>query len=125
MAKTSSRGVWTVLVLLFAVFAVAGPFKMIRAEAEKDAAAAEDATGDTVVMAQIAYSPTTLNVARGTEVVFRNDDVAPHTVTAQGGGGVDSGIIGPGRSFRLVINEALDYFCAIHPSMEAKILLIG
>ncbi len=123
MAKTS-RGVWTVLVLLFAVFAVAGPVKMIKTQADEgDSTEAE--AGDTVVMAKIAFAPTTLNVARGTEIVFRNDDVAPHTVIAQGGGAVDSGIIGPGKTFRLVINEALDYFCAIHPQMEAKVLLIG
>lgn len=120
MAK-ASRGVWTVVVLLFAALAVAGPVKMARTRADSGTAA----TGDTVVMAKIAFAPTTLTVAKGTEVAFRNDDVAPHTVTAQGGGAVDSGILGPGQTFRLVVNEPLDYFCEIHPQMKATVLLIG
>ncbi|MEA2828281.1 MAG: hypothetical protein QOG43_2720 [Actinomycetota bacterium] len=122
MAKTS-RGLWTVLVLLFAALAVAGPVKMVKTAADTSGDTA--ASGDTVVMAKIAFAPTTLTVAKGTEVVFRNDDVAPHTVTAQGGGGVDSGILGPGKTFRLVVNQPLDYFCEIHPQMRAKVLLIG
>jgi len=124
MVKASSR-VWTVLVLLFAVFAVAGPVKMIRTRADSGGATGTSSTGDTVVMAKIAFAPTSLTVAKGTQVVFRNDDVAPHTVTAQGGGSVDSGIIGPGKTFRLVVNESLDYFCEIHPQMKAKVLLTG
>jgi plastocyanin len=119
-----SRVVWTVLVALFAVFAVTGPVKMIReASADEDPGAA--AGGDTVVMARIAFAPTTLTVDRGTEVLFRNDDVAPHTVTAEGGGAIDSGVLSPGKSFRLVIEDKFDYFCAIHPQMKAQILLTG
>jgi plastocyanin len=124
MAK-ASRGLWTLVVVLFAVLAVAGPVKMVKTRADADSSGGAAATGDTVVMAKIAFAPTTLTVAKGTEVVFRNDDVAPHTVTAQGGGAVDSGILGPGKTFRLVVNEPLDYFCEIHPQMKAKVLLIG
>ena len=66
-----------------------------------------------------------MTIARGTEVLFDNDDVAPHTVTAEGGGPIDSGVLNPGKTFRLVINEPFDYFCAIHPQMKAKVLLTG
>src|SRR5437868_3363533 len=111
-ASGTPHRVWTLVVLLFAVFAVAGPVKMIRTQADSgDGSAA----GDTVVMAKLAFAPTTLLVAKGTEVVFRNDDVAPHTVTSQGGGPVDSGVLGPGKSFRLVVSDTFEYFCAIHP----------
>ena len=43
-----------------------------------------------------AFAQGTLTVARGATVVFDNDDTAPHTVTARSGG-VDSGVLDPGR----------------------------
>ena len=59
-------------------------------------------------------------MARGTAVVFDNDDIAPHTVTARSGG-VDSGVLDPGKQFSVTVTDGFDYFCSIHPSMTAKI----
>jgi plastocyanin len=121
------RAVWVGVVMLLAALAVAGPVVMVSENlrrAEPTAGAEAAATGTTVSMAGLRFSPAQLTVARGTEVLFNNDDSAPHTVTAVSGE-VDSGTLGPGRSFRLVVDEPLDYFCAIHPSMEAKVLLSG
>jgi plastocyanin len=120
-----SRGVWTVLILLFAGFAVVGPVKMIRAQADREDRQGAASAGDSVVMAQLAFTPATLTVDRGTEVVFRNDDVAPHTVTAEDGVTADSGVLSPGKTFRLVLDEPFDYFCAIHPQMKGQVLLTG
>lgn len=75
-------------------------------------------------MAGLAFAPGTLTVARGATVVFDNDDTAPHTVTARSGG-VDSGVIDPGRQFRLTVTDGFAYFCSIHPSMTAKIAVTG
>jgi plastocyanin len=69
-------------------------------------------------MAGLAFAPGTLTVARGATVVFDNEDTAPHTVTARSGG-VDSGVIDPGRQFSLTVSDGFDYFCSIHPSMTA------
>jgi plastocyanin len=63
-------------------------------------------------------------VAKGATVVFDNDDTAPHTVTARSGG-VDSGVLDPGKQFSATITEGFDYFCQIHPSMTAKIAVTG
>ena len=82
------------------------------------------AAGGTVKMAGLAFAPGTLTVARGSTVVFDNDDTAPHTVTARSGG-VDSGVLDPGRQFSLTATEGFDYFCTIHPSMTAKIVVAG
>ena len=60
----------------------------------------------------------------GTTVVFDNDDTAPHTVTARSGG-VDSGVLDPGKQFSLAVTDGFDYFCSIHPSMTAKIAVTG
>ena len=83
------------------------------------AAAAAGRGGGTVKMAGLSFAPGTLTVA-STTVVFDNDDTAPHTVTARSGG-VDSGVLDPGKQFSLAVTDGFDYFCSIHPSMTAKI----
>ena len=119
------------VVLLFLVFAVAGPVVIVweRLGADAGAAAAREGAGaggggNTVGMAGLKFQPGTVTVAKGTTVVFDNDDTAPHTVTARSGG-TDSGVIDPGRSFSLVASEGFDYFCSIHPSMTAKLVVTG
>jgi len=120
------------VVLLFLVFAAAGPVVIVRERLGADAgpgAAAEKGGGaggggNTVGMAGLKFQPGTLTVAKGTTVVFDNDDTAPHTVTARSGG-TDSGVIDPGKSFSLVAASSFDYFCSIHPSMTAKLVVTG
>ena len=124
------RLLWVGVVVVFLVLAVAGPAAMVRenrpaGQAQAAAAGGGGAVAAPVVrMENIAFVPATLTVDRGTEVLFENKDVAPHTVTAQAAR-IDSGTLGPGKSFRLVVNQPLDYLCTIHPSMTAKILLSG
>jgi plastocyanin len=120
------RVVWIVVVLFIAGLGVAGPVVMFRENRPKGepAAAAEAATGTEVHMAGLEFAPATLTVAKGTKVLFDNDDVAPHTVTADSGS-VDSGTLPPGTSFELVVNEPLTYHCDIHPSMKATLQLSG
>ena len=125
--------VWLLVVVVMVGLAVAGPVIILRdqladdrpaaptaAEGAQPVAAASGGGGGTVKMAGLSFSPGTLTVARGTTVVFDNDDTAPHTVTARSGG-VDSGVLDPGKQFSLVVTDGFDYFCSIHPSMTAKI----
>jgi plastocyanin len=138
-ARPRPNPVWLLVVVLMAGLALAGPVIIVRdrladrvaapsaAEGAQPAAAAAAAGrggGGTVRMAGLAFAPGTLTVARGATVVFDNDDTAPHTVTARSGG-VDSGVIDPGRQFSLTVTEGFDYFCSIHPSMTAKIAVTG
>jgi plastocyanin len=129
--------VWLLVVVAMAVLALAGPVIIVRdrladrvaspsaAEGARPAAAAAGGgAGGTVRMAGLAFAPGTLTVARGATVVFDNEDTAPHTVTARSGG-VDSGVIDPGRQFSLTVSDSFDYFCSIHPSMTAKIAVTG
>jgi plastocyanin len=107
--------------------ALAGPVIMVRdqlAAREPAPPPAAAAGGATVTMAGVAFAPAALTVARGTTVVFDNDDTAPHTVTARSVA-VDSGVLDPGRSFSLTATEGFDYVCSIHPSMTAKIVVTG
>jgi plastocyanin len=118
------------VVLLFVAFAAAGPVIIVRDRLRADtgagAAAAQQRAGagggNVVAMAGLRFQPGTLTVAKGTTVVFVNDDTAPHTVTARSGG-TDSGVIDPGRRFTLVAASSFDYVCSIHPSMTAKLVV--
>jgi plastocyanin len=128
--------VWLLVVVAMIGLALAGPVIIVRdkladrvatpsaAEGARPAAAPAGAAGGTVRMAGLAFAPTTLTVARGSTVVFDNADTAPHTVTARSGG-VDSGVLDPGRQFSLTVTDGFDYFCQIHPSMTAKIVVTG
>jgi plastocyanin len=124
--------VWRLVVVVMVGLAVAGPVIIVRDQLAGDPAAAPTAAqgarpvaagaagGGTVKMAGLSFAPGTLTVARGTTVVFDNDDTAPHTVTARSGG-VDSGVLDPGKQFSLAVTDGFDYFCSIHPSMTARI----
>ena len=123
--------VWLLVVVVMVGLALAGPVIILRDQLADDPPAAPTAAegaqpvaaaagGGTVKMAGLSFAPGTLTVARGTTVVFDNDDTAPHTVTARSGG-VDSGVLDPGKQFSLAVTDGFDYFCSIHPSMTAKI----
>ena len=136
-ARARPNPVWLLVVVFMVGLALAGPVIVVRdrlaervaapsaaAGAQPAAAAAGGGGGGTVRMAGLAFAPATLTVARGATVVFDNEDTAPHTVTARSGG-VDSGVIDPGRQFSLTVSDSFDYFCSIHPSMTAKIAVTG
>ena len=135
---SAPRALWILIVAVYVGFAVAAPATIATRKAREHKTAtstptaaaptgapkkAGAATG-TVVMAQIAYKPTQLTVRKGAEVVFDNKDIAPHTVTEKGGT-IDSGLLNPGKSFRLVVDRSFDYVCTLHPNMKGQISLSG
>jgi plastocyanin len=122
------RALWMVIVGGFAAMAIAVPVKLVAKHTGRAGTAATVASvsGDfTVHMAGLKFAPGDLVVRRGTAVTFDNNDLAPHTVTEDGAGGVDSGVLSPGKAFRLVVSRRLVYHCAIHPFMTATIDLAG
>ena len=123
-ARRSSRPLWFLIVAVFEVMAIAGPVKMV-VRGDSSSKYGSTSGGSAVVkMAGLRFSPKDLVVPRGTSVLFDNDDLAPHTVTAKDDS-IDSGTLRPGASFTLTVNERLEYFCAIHPSMTATIEIAG
>ena len=86
------------------------------------AIAASHATAHTVTIKGFAYSPAELTIAAGDTVMFVNEDSAPHTVTADGGG-FDTGRLSRGQSAGLSFPSAgsFPYSCTIHPRMKALI----
>lgn len=79
----------------------------------------------TVHIKQMKFDPKELVVAKGTTVVWKNDDAMPHNV--EFGKGSSSEIKGDmlraGQTFALKFNEAGDfsYTCTPHPFMKATI----
>ncbi|HZA82658.1 MAG TPA: cupredoxin domain-containing protein [Actinomycetes bacterium] len=125
-ARSRPNPVWRLVVVVMLGLALAGPVIIVRDQlaAREPAPPAAAAGGTTVTMAGVAFAPAALTVARGTTVTFDNDDTAPHTVTARLVA-VDSGVLDPGRTFRLTVVDGFDYRCSIHPSMTAKIVVTG
>jgi hypothetical protein len=82
--------------------------------------------GDAVSIEGFAFDPETLSVAPGTEVTWTNADPEAHTVTARDDS-FDSGPIDPGKGFAVTLDASgtVTYFCAIHPTMEGTVKVIG
>jgi plastocyanin len=68
------------------------------------------------------YQPATLAVHAGDTIVWVNQDLIPHTVTAKGGG-FDSKAMAAGVSWRYTVkaNGTADYGCLFHPTMTGRI----
>jgi plastocyanin len=77
----------------------------------------------TVDISHFEFHPPTLNVAKGTRVVFSNSSGTAHTATDKGV--FNSGRIKPGRSFavRFEHEGTFRYHCEIHPFMHGKIVV--
>jgi plastocyanin len=69
------------------------------------------------------FHPGTLEVAKGTRVVFSNSAGIAHTATDKGV--FDSGHIKPGHSFAVRFEQkgTFSYHCKIHPFMHGKIVV--
>lgn len=77
----------------------------------------------TVSIEGMKYHPATISVKPGDVVVWRNNDVVPHTVTAAGK--FDSGQIAAGASWSWTATKGarIEYVCTYHPGMKAVVLM--
>jgi plastocyanin len=73
---------------------------------------------------KFAFSPTSLTVAVGTTVTWRNSTGAPHTVTSDDGS-TFNGMVSTGGMFSFTFTKAgtFPYHCNIHPYMMATIVV--
>lgn len=86
------------------------------------AASSETETVHVIDIVDFQFEPTTLTVAAGDRIIWRNRDVVPHTATA-GDKSWDSGNLNRNEEWSMVAPGAgvLDYICAYHPSMKGRI----
>ena len=75
-----------------------------------------------VAIADFEFAPKVAEVEPGTNVTWRNDDPAEHTVTAIDGD-FESSNLGEGESFSFTFEEpgTYAYRCAIHPEMQGSV----
>jgi plastocyanin len=84
---------------------------------------AQTSSAATVRIADFAFHPPTLRVARGSQVVFANRSNVTHTATRDGS--FESGLIKPGKSFTFRFKQkgSFAYRCLIHPSMRGRVIV--
>ena len=76
-----------------------------------------------VAMKDIKFVPATVTVAKGGKVSWRNDDSAPHDVTADDFKSGAAGGMKKGDTFEHTFNSAgsFGYVCTVHPGMEGTV----
>jgi plastocyanin len=91
-------------------------------------ASAGEATAGTsraasVDIANFAFHPPTLRIAKGGTVTFSNASKVTHTATRDGS--FDTGLIKPGKSVSVRFKQkgTFPYHCEIHPLMHGKIVV--
>lgn len=77
----------------------------------------------TVEIINFKFRPATLNVTKGTSVVFSNASNSAHTATDKGA--FDSGRIKAGKAstVRFAQKGTFSYHCKIHPEMRGKVVV--
>jgi plastocyanin len=87
------------------------------------APSASASAAKTVSINHFEFHPPTLNIAKGTKVVFSNSSGTAHTATDAGA--FDTGHIKPGHSVtvRFTQKGTFSYHCEIHPFMHGKIVV--
>jgi plastocyanin len=77
----------------------------------------------TIVIEAMQFNPASLTVRRGDRIVWRNNDLVPHTATAKGA--FNSGAIAANESWAYVARSpaASPYVCAFHPTMTAILIV--
>jgi plastocyanin len=88
-------------------------------------------TGNTAALAEevpagiedYEYQPAALTVAEGDTVTWTNSDHAPHTVTSEGSGPLDSPNMQMGDTWSFTFTQAgtYPYYCVIHPDMQGSV----
>jgi plastocyanin len=121
MAGSKSRHGWQLTAAAALVFGL-----LLVGIHNTGASAGETATASkaaTVDIANFAFHPPTLTVAKGSQVTFSNSSKVTHTATR--GGAFDTGLIKPGKSVTVRFKQkgAFAYHCKIHPQMHGKIVV--
>jgi plastocyanin len=89
-------------------------------------AAAAHAAGKThaVRIEGMKFVPERVEVAAGDTIVWTNQDIVPHTVTAAEAK-VESGELQTGKSFKFVARKPgeTSYICRLHPAMRGVVVV--
>jgi plastocyanin len=84
----------------------------------------------TVVIREFKFEPATVTVHMGDTVEWKNDDIVPHSATAERAAKnpvFDSGIIRKGAAWRYIARKkgTYNYTCTFHPNMKGKLIVLA
>ena len=81
----------------------------------------------TVTIVDEAFDPGTTTITVGGTVTFENLDGDEHTATSAGAGGIDSGVLGTGATYKKTFADAgsFAFLCIFHPEMRGTIEVVG
>lgn len=121
---TATAGPWKSLLLLSLICGCTTPEQRVTPSVSappgtKTNAAAESKT-DTVEIKEMKFQPAVLTVTRGTTVVFVNNDMVTHDIT-EATKAWSSNLLPPSKSWSMVADKTVDYFCSIHVVMKGRI----
>jgi len=96
----------------------------VTADSPRVADAAAGARPVQIQMKNFAFDPPAIAIKAGQTLTWTNDDVVPHTATADGKTW-DSGQMAPGRSYTVTVTKpgTYEYTCSNHPFMRAKVIV--
>jgi len=88
-------------------------------------------TGPTITIQNLAFTPATITVPRGTIVTWMNQDSVNHLIVSDAQGSVAQGALftssslpkGAGYSFKFNNPGTFPYHCSIHPSMKGTVIV--
>jgi plastocyanin len=79
-----------------------------------------------VTIQKLAFEPGLVEAAPGDTIVWRNEDLVPHTVTARSGAW-GSGNLPPDSTWRWVVagNDSAAYACTYHTTMHGAVRIVA
>jgi plastocyanin len=109
--------------VLIVMLSGGGPDSTATARSPGSAVSASGAM--TIDITNFKFLPAAVTVRAGTKVTWLNNDAAPHTATAKGPGGFDTGNLTKGHRRAIVLSTpgTYAYICEIHPFMHATVVV--
>jgi amicyanin len=84
----------------------------------------EQASTASVRIDNFTFTPAEITIAAGSTLTWTNGDDIPHTVTATGMAFRSKALdTGDQYSFTFTAPGTYDYFCALHPHMQGKVIV--
>jgi plastocyanin len=132
MPRTIKRFNWVILVTVVAMLiGTAGCTNYSQVSVAPTTTPIEIPGTPTVTMQNLAFSPATITVPRGTTVIWVNKDSASHTIVSDARGSVAQGSVftsnslanGASYSFKFDNPGTYQYHCSIHPTMKATVIV--
>lgn len=75
---------------------------------------------DTIIIEQMKFNPSHLIAYPGDTLFFINKDIVDHDVTQKDKEWTSS-TLAPGKSWKYVVHNDIDYFCSLHVVMTGKV----